>query len=448
MNRKDRSEKITEFALAVVGITAIFLRAFYVYYTPSWRRQHDVIGFGTGEGQAAFIEFFYGGHVLLDFDPREKWGFFQPPLHHMVAALWIRIQELFGIGYDAACEHVQVLTLIYSLIALWAAFLIFKYFGLEKKALLLAFTITAIHPGFILMSGSVNNDMAAIMFTLLTVYYSLRWYDDRSWKHTIILALFIGMGMMTKLSVALVVPATALLFVVRMVQGGADGFVRYMKQLVVFTFICGPIALWSPIRNYILFKVPFGYTPEVGEPVERPLLARLFDIRSSIPYVSRISNGDQYDEFNIFLGMLKTSFFGDENFAYEIARTGHSGLGRSVFMGLGWAVFISGAILAVLGIYAVCRVLFSERYIKDPVIRAYLGTVLTVSMIMYISFMFKSPYSSSMDFRYVIYLIPVCAVMMGMYADKGEKWFGVGAAALTVLFAGSSVATYLLLCLA
>ncbi|MBQ9605722.1 MAG: glycosyltransferase family 39 protein [Lachnospiraceae bacterium] len=445
MKEKKQTQKIINISIAVIGILAAALRLLYIYYTPTWRRQHDVIDFGAEEGQAPFIEYFYNGHLLIDFDPREKWGFFQPPFHHMLAALWIHIQELVGIGYEAACEHVQVLTLVYSLITLYFAYLIFRYFKLEGVPLLAAFTIAAIHPGFILMSGSINNDMLAIMFTVMTIYFGLKWNDERSWKYTIILAFTIGLGMMTKISAALVAPAIALLFVIRCIQGGIDSFAQYMKKFVVFGFICGPLALWSPIRNQILFGVPLNYTPEVGEGITASLAARIFDVRSSIPYVSRISNGDPYDEFNMLLGMMKTSLFGDENFAYAMAEAGHNGLGANLITAFGWILFISGTILAALGLYTTVRVLITKAYVESIVIRMYLGTIYLVSVIMYIYFMISAPYYSSMDFRYVLYLVPLEALMLGLYIEKSNAAFRRVSLALTGVFAVSAAAVYLLL---
>ena len=223
----------------------------------------------------------------------------------MIAALWIRLLEFAGIAYEAACEHVQVLTLIYSLITLFFVFLIFRYMKLDDEALLAAFAIAAVHPGFILMAGSVNNDMLAVMFTVMTIFFGLKWYDDPSWLYTVILAFTIGLGMMAKISAALAAPAIALLFAINMIRGGISSFVQYMAKFTAFGFICGPLALWSPVRNYIRFGVPLNYTPEVGEEITASLISRIFDIRTRIPYVSRIRNGDPYDEFNMFLGMMK-----------------------------------------------------------------------------------------------------------------------------------------------
>ena len=443
--KESNDNKLKDIGIAAVGLLAAALRLFYVYYTPVWRRQHDVIDFGAGEGQASFIEFFHDGHLLIDFDPREKWGFFQPPLHHILAAVWIHIQELVGIGYGAACEHVQVLTYIYSLVALYFAYLIFRYFKLEDLPLFIAFTLTAVHPGFILMAGSINNDMLAIMLTVMTMYFGLKWNDEPCWKYTLILALTIGCGMMAKISAALTAPAIALIFIIKFIQGGTAGFVPYMKKFVVFGFICGPLALWSPVRNHILFGVPLNYTPEVGEGITASLAARIFDLRCPTPYVSRISNGDPYDEFNMLLGMMKTSLFGDENFAHAMAEKGHSGFGAGFMTVMGWILLLSGTMLAIAGLYATVRVLISGKYIGSPVIRLYLGAVYIVSLIMYISFMTGAPYYSSMDFRYILYLIPLESLMLGIYIDKSGKVFRLTVSALTGIFAVSTAVLYVML---
>lgn len=443
--KESENNKFTDIRIAAVGLFAAALRLFYIYYTPAWRRQHDVIDFGAGEGQASFIEYFHDGHLLIDFDPRERWGFFQPPLHHMLAAVWIRIQELIGIDYGAACEHVQVLTWIYSLITLYFAYLIFRYFGLKGIPLLAAFSLTAVHPGFILMSGSINNDMLAIMLTVMTMYFGLKWNDEPGWRYTVVLALTTGFGMMAKISAALIAPAIALIFVIKLIQGGAAGFVSYVKKFAVFGFICAPLALWSPIRNNILFGVPLNYTPEVGEVITASAAARIFDLRSTIPYVSRIMNGDPFDEFNMLLGMMKTSLFGDENFAYAIAEAGHSGFGAGFMTITGWILLLTGTLLAVAGLYATVRVLISGRYIKAPVLRLYLGAVYLVSLLMYISFMIGAPYYSSMDFRYILYLIPLEALMLGLYIDKSGEAFRNTVLALIGIFAVSTAGLYLML---
>ena len=63
-------------------------------------RQHDVYDFGSEKGHAGYIEFFYdNGFKLPDFDPTTKAQFYHPPLHHFLAALWMRLLTTFGATY-------------------------------------------------------------------------------------------------------------------------------------------------------------------------------------------------------------------------------------------------------------------------------------------------------------------------------------------------------------
>lgn len=443
-----KREKAIKLCTVMAGLTGVLLRAFYVYYTPTWLRQHDVIGFGADEGQAAFIEYFYSGHFLIDFDPRQRWGFFQPPLHHMISAAWIHLQVLLGTAYSTACENVQILTLIYGLAALFFAFLIFRLFDLKGTPLFIAFAICAVHPGFIQMSGSINNDMLAIMFSVMTIYYGLKWYNEPLWRYTMILALTIGLGMMAKLSAALVAPAIAFLFIAKWIQSGKEGFVPYLTKYIAFIAVCAPLGLWSPVRNLLRFGVPISFTPEVGEPVTAAIWQRVFDIRTGKPFVYMEKYGDPYNEFNIFLGMMKTSLFGDQDFALALSEAGHGGAGAFVMSVIGWILLLSGSVLAVLAIYATLRVLFSDKYIENAAYRAYFGILYMSSMAVYVKFMLSSGSYSSMDFRYVLYLLPVEALMLGIYASKCGHPFKNAAAGSVAAFVISTAVVYTVLSLA
>ena len=445
MESGTKKEKALKLCMVMTGLTGVFLRAFYVYYTPSWLRQHDVIGFGADEGQAAFIEYFYNGHFLLDFDPRQRWGFFQPPLHHMLSAAWIHLQESLGAAYSAACENVQLLTLIYGFITLLFAFMMLRYFMPGGLSLLIAFALCAVHPGFIQMSGSINNDMLAIMFSMMTIYFGLKWYDEPSWRYTILLALTIGLGMMAKLSAALVAPAIAFLFITKWIRSGKEGFVSYLLKYIVFIVICAPLGLWSPVRNLLRFGVPVSFTPEVGEPVTATIWQRIFDIRTGKPFVYMEKYGDPYNEFNIFLGIMKSSLFGDQDIALALSEAGHGGVGATVMSVAGWILLLSGSVLAVLALYATLRVLIGDRYIGNGVFRAYFSILYVLSMVVYVKFMLSSGSYSSMDFRYVLYLLPVEALMLGLYTQGCCSAFRRFAVGVTAVFVLSTTAVYTML---
>ena len=431
--------------LVFTALSAFILRYAYILYTPTDIRQHDVIGFGGTRGQAAYIEWFYNnGLRLLQTDPRDKWGFFQPPLHHILAALWLRVNTLIGIPYGRATENIQVLTLIYSLVLTFYAYRLFKYFKLSGKAMYAAFALAALHPSYILLSGSVNNDTLCIMLTVMTVYYALVWFDSRKSSDIIKTALCIGLSMMTKLSGVLSAPAVAFLFIYAWVKVGKGDFTKYLKQYSLFALVSIPAGMWFSLRNYFKFGIPLNYTPEVGEKlVYNGVLARIFDIRTYKPYVAMIKYGDAYDEFNIPLSLMKTSLTGEFDY---------SGVNGYITF-FAWILLISGALLALLCLAATLRVIFAKREENFRIQRIFLGIIYITAMVFYLNLALGIPNFSSQDFRYICYIIVVEALFMGLDLGYGRKAPGAGVSGLyekTVLAANgvfclSGAGVYLLL---
>ncbi len=431
--------------LVFTALSAFILRYFYILYTPTDIRQHDVIGFGGTRGQAAYIEWFYNnGLKLIQTDPRDKWGFFQPPLHHILAAFWLKANTLMGIAYGQATENIQVLTLVYSLLLTFYAYRLFKYFGLSGRALQVAFALAALHPSYILLSGSVNNDMLCILLTVMTIYYALKWYESRSLADIIRLALCMGLSMMTKLSGVLSAPAIAFMFLYIWIKGGKGDFLKYLRQYVLFGLISVPLGMWFPVRSYIKFGIPFNYTPEVGERlVYNGILSRLFDIRTNKPYVSMIKYGDAYDEFNIPLSLMKTSLTGEFDY---------SGV-NGYITPFAWLLLISGTVLALLCLAGTVRAVFRKDEERFKVQRIFLGVIYVTAIVFYLNLAFSIPNFSSQDFRYICYIIVIEALLLGLdmvYNKRasGSVKYGLyekAACAATGIFCMSGAAVYLLL---
>ncbi len=427
--------------------TALLLRICYIIYTPHWIRQHDVIGFGNFEGQAPFIEWFVTHLSLPDFDPRERWGFFQPALHHILAAVWIRLQTFAGIAYKRSCENVQILTLFYVLLLLFYAWRMFRMAGLSDWNLTAAFALSAVHPGFILLSGSINNDALCELLTVMSLYYGLCWYRSRSWKDILKTALCIGFSMMAKLSGILAAPAIAFLFLAVWIRERKPGFLKYLKQYLLFGCVSIPLGLCFPVRNYLKFGVPLNYTPGVGEPVyEHSLLSRWLDLRTASPFVHMIRRGDSYDEFNIPLAILKTSLFGDTSFLRE---------DLPLLTPFAWLLLFAGALLALLVVFAVLHVIFcvlrkNGKITCDGTEIWYDLIALAVPVMFLIHLSISIPYFSSQDFRYIQYTVVLQSLFLGRSmkaAGCGERLnpYGGAAVALVGLFGAFTCAVYLLL---
>ncbi len=429
-------------------VTALILRIFYIIYTPTWERQHDVIGFnnGKGIGQAALIEWLAENMKLPDFDPRKRWGFFQPLLHHMIAAAWLKINTALGIAYDRACENIQILTLIYSMILVFYGYRIFKKMELSGLPLAAAVFMLALHPSFILMSGSVNNDMLCLTLLIMSVFYAINWYNDSGYGNIVKTALCIGGAMMAKLSGFLAAPAIAFLFLVKLIRGGKKEAVEHLKQFVLFGCISFPIGLFFPFRNLILFGVPLMYMPEVGEPVgSHSVLSRIFDVRVTSPYSSMVKNGNAFDEFNVPVAMIKTSLTGEYDF----------GAVNRYITPFAWVLFVTGVILAC--ILFIATIVYTvrpcksadgkEELFKDPVIRIFWAIFYAVGLVFYLRLAFSVPNFSSEDFRYVAYLIVPESLYLGLLITefRGNKIITIAIMTLIALFGCASAGVYFLL---
>lgn len=416
---------------------SFLLRACYIIYTPTWVRQHDVIGFGAGFGQAGLIEYYYENHQLIDFDPRTLWGFFQPPLHHILAAVWMKINTLLKIGYNHACENVQVLTLFYSTMVTVYAYRIMKEFKLTGRALLSGLCLVAMHPCFILMAGSINNDMLCILLQVMAVYYLIRWYRNPRWSTIVILAFCVGGSMMAKLSGGLIAPAMAVVFLYRLVKE-KESFRKYFGQYVLFGLICVPVGLFFPVRNLILFDVPLNYTPAVGEPVgSYSLLQRLFDIRTDSPYAHLIANDCAYDEFNIPLTLMKSSLFGEYDFRQAAGAA----------TPFAWLALISGTALALFALGGMVCVLKKKDSAMEFPMKVFFALYYAVSVLFYLNFCFSMPYFSSQDFRYIAHILVLSGVFLGLFDREcvKKRWMKTAVTGTLAVFSISSAAVYLLI---
>ncbi len=406
--KKDRAVSIFIF------LNALFLHIFYIVCTPTYVRQHDVIGFGNnkGKGQAALIEYLMNEGHLPDFDPRQRWGFFQPLLHHIVAAVFLKINLLRGLNYGAAAESIQILTLTYSMIFILYGFRIFKLIGLKGTGLYISEAILAFHPLLILLSGSVNNDMMSHMFFVMAIFYALKWYKEDKFKDLILTALTIGFSMMAKLSGVLVAPAVAFLMIYRLYaeKGELQKIKERIKEYALFALTVFPLGLFFPVRNMIRFHVPLSYMPEVGEDVSGfGILKRIFDIRTYSPYACMIKNGAPYDEYNIFLTLIKTSLTGEYDFGAE----------NSYITFFAWILFVSGCLLFITAVVLFILFILGKSPQKEVPVRVFWSILIITGVSFMLRLMISVPNFSSGDTRYIAWITVPLAMLPGLFISGG-----------------------------
>ena len=93
-----------------------------------------------------------------------------------------------------------------------------------------------------------------------------------------------------------------------------------MEKMLIFAAIVFPLGLSFSIRNKLKWDVPFNYIPPVGEnfPESVTMKNRLLDIGTDSVYTKMIARGDAFDEYNVFLALIKTSLFGEYSFSDAI----------------------------------------------------------------------------------------------------------------------------------
>ena len=160
-------------------LSGMILKLTYVIYTPVWCRQHDVVDFGAGEGHAAYIEYILEHRALPDFDPRSIWAFFQPPLHHVISAVWMWFNIRMKLPEARIYKNVQIIPLLYMCVLMYIVYLICKELGMKKGGTFITMLIVSFHPIYILMSGSINNDALSVMLSVAAIYAAIIWYMYR-----------------------------------------------------------------------------------------------------------------------------------------------------------------------------------------------------------------------------------------------------------------------------
>lgn len=256
-------------ALLIFGIS-FTVKLCYVLGTSVYERQHDVNWFGSPDeaapGHLGYMSYLLYNHKLYDGDYTGISQYCHPPLHHAIGALWIKlINGIFGVDMDRAVESVQVLPMFYSMTIIITAYKIFRHFKLDGKSLYVPLIITAFHPCFIFLGSLVNNDALAWALSMGAVLLTLKWYSEPTMKNIIGIAFCVSLGMMAKLSAALLAFPIAFVFLVVFFRNFKDSWKKLIGQFSVFGAICAPLGMWFPVRGLIRWGIPLTYVQELPE---------------------------------------------------------------------------------------------------------------------------------------------------------------------------------------
>ena len=385
--------------LAVI-IIGIILRIIYIAYTPITKRQHDM---EKEVGHLAYIETIYETGKLPE---HNKWQFYQQPLHHIISAVWLKLAEVFGIGLENAEESLQILTAIYSSVIIVISYFILKELGIDDKLKLLVITIIAVHPTFIILSGSINNDILMIMLTFFGMLYLIKWYKNSSMKNTIILALTTGLIALTKISGAIIAIPILYIFMDKfwrdyfLEKNRKKTIKKYILECIVFVVIALGIGLSYSMRNLLLFNQSIFYVPKAGQIVycgDRSLFDRFNPFSKEWLKVFAYPVGD----CNVWAYLIKSSLFGE----YHL---------ESINV-ISVAMLVLNVAIIMISLICLFKLLITKG--KSMELKMIIVFYFT-QILMFVYSNIKMPYACTMDFRYI-----VPTILFGMiFITEGIKY--------------------------
>lgn len=415
-----KSGRLTTDDLIFLLITGgILLRSYYVVCTGVTDRQHDE-GYFSGlsddlinPGHLGYIEYLCKFGHLPDFSPYKLFSYYHPPVHHILACLFIDLQMLFGAGDRLAFENIQALTLLYSSLCLTVGYGILKKVRCTDTCMVLAMALLTFHPGMVYMSASVNNDMLATLFTFVCFYFALCWLKDKSLKHLILIALSLGFGMITKLNVAVMAFPLAAVFLMHFIRECKEGRMwKSIREFALFGVLTAGIGLSYVIRNLLFYDTNPG-VPVLTESSEQYIgkfsYWQIFGLPSSpdLDYPFHTINGNT--NCNIWQILFRTSLFD------EIRPELSDFLLISCRLALILSVLLGIALFFITILMAIREIRKGDRELGIFLLVGYVLVVLT-----FIAFIIKYPYTCSANFRYVIVGLLFTTIGLVQFSDRSR----------------------------
>ena len=418
---------VSEKVIWAAVFAAFLIRIFYVVMTRSHLFQNDLAGFNAeGYGHLGYTYFLFTDGKLPDLNPMEYYELYQPPLHYAVSAVYLRIFEFLGMlpkEQSEWGEALQILPLAYSMMTMVFITKIGKRMKLSAQGRLAVVCFAGFLPYSIMLSGSLNNDPLAVLLMVMCIYYTFKWYEKPDIKGILIMALCIGLAMMTKISTALIAPAMAVMMLYRAWIDRKQWMV-YVKQFACFGLIAFPLGLWHSVYNFVKYEVPLGYAAFLGEDSAQYIgqhdkWARFFDFDRAFEFLAvRLDYIHDFADYNIPVTLIKFATFGESSY-YD------SSLLTNI---LGTGIFWADAALFVF--MAAALVFWCFRKDGRGIQKTFLLTGAAVSLYSYLKFCIKYTHVCTMNVRYIMGAFYIgCLVIGGALTAIQEMTSKKGAAA-------------------
>lgn len=403
-------KKTKENIILLIGIAIRVVMPFFAYDIP----QHDVFYDG---GHFEYALYIMKNLRLADTNYYE---FHQPPLNAIMQAAVTKITSiiLHTKDYRFAYTYNIYLSMFYSILTI---IIIKKILDelvdigeLKEKWAKIILAIFAVYPGMLIMGVQVSNDPMATMFFYLSLFYTIKWFKSEKISDIIILALSIGFGMLTKVSVGIIAFITGPIMIYKLFKNH-----KLIKELIIFAIIVFPLGLCYEIRNNILFGQLPGTIYELG-PQNIMYLGKnkytIFERFLSFP-INRLYDKNRtifhtYKEYNVWIDLVKTSTFDEIGMNGKIIKK---------YLNIGMIIYILNIIFYLVSFVAIITDIIKQiirRKINFSLVRILAYSILIVAVFSYVAFNLRYPYSCNSNWRYIPYITFAQALFIGLLFEK------------------------------
>lgn len=383
------------------------------------------------DGHLGYIAWIVENHALPLVNPMEEGYsvFYNPPLYHIVQAVWMKANLALGIAQEAALENLQLFTLACMSGCHMTTVELLRELGADKKGLRTGALAIACQPILLILGATLNNDILSILCMMLAILFTVRWIRTRAMRDILGAAISLGAGMATKLSTALLIPCMGLVFAVAFFQNLKD-WKRYAGQFGAFLALSVPEAVAWPLYHLIAFWMPLNYVrlPAATLDVGHMTLWQRYGVPDWFAIRSLFYSSVRKKDHNVWMQTLKTGLFDEQTLFAEGTWQWYA-----AYLTL---VLFAAALLISLVLFV--RFLLSKR--QSGLTRGFLGVYGAVLIAYYLKFTLDYPYMCTFNFRYIAPVLMLCALALGLYRSEGRKTLWIEAAA--ALFAAMVVLLY------
>lgn len=336
------------------------------------------------------------GHML---ESNSNQGY-HPPLHHYISAGVMRICDLFGADNELKLESAEFPAFVYSILILLVIYKITKELEFKDKSTFIVMMLASFNPLLIYLSRLINNDPLVTLCTLASILVLIKWYKEPSMKLTVILALIVGAGASTKISIIVMALPLLVTYLKKMSEeiDDAQFTKRILKYGVIFTVITIPLVFWYPIRN----AIKFGQPP--------------FGVAAALPSFA-VKNNDFINRW-----LINSEFFG-QYLDYNASNVWSYVINSSILFSVNTA-FLSNFTLSAMRIITVAFIIIfitgMIKFFKENAIYKILIITFIAWFISFIAFNISLPYSCTMHSRYIVVLFVLGMIFIGKYYETTE----------------------------